>query len=35
MHCKSWCFLATPGDPKRLSEQLDIFVAHLKGALGN
>jgi len=35
MHCKSWCYLATPGDLKRLSEQLDILVAHLKGALGN
>ena len=33
MHVRSLLQYTTPGDEKRVSEQLDVLVAHLKGAL--
>jgi len=32
-HTHSPLTLTTPGDPDRISEQLDLLVAHLRGAL--
>jgi hypothetical protein len=33
MQCGSWLQFSTPGDPKRLAEQMDLLEACLKGAL--
>ena len=33
-HVKTLCQIALPGDPKRVTEQMDLLVSHLKGALG-
>ena len=29
---KSWLNIATPGDPKRVEEQIELLVAYVKGA---
>jgi len=32
MHVKSSWNIATPGDPKRVEEQIELLIAYLKGA---
>ena len=33
IHVKSWLNIATPGDSKRVEEQMDLLISHIKGSI--
>ena len=33
IHVKSWLSIATPGDPRRVEEQIELLIAYIKGAI--